>query len=110
MKRKKGYKVDCFKIGDVITRLKSSKWNNDFLRGDPVEFVGIFNNQIWLRTNEKNKLPLCDKDKGHNIITLNIEEWINGWNLYEHPDSVRKKEMDKKLDNYMQVNLGSTFK
>lgn len=104
---KEGQSIMCFKKGDHITRLEpahiSEKRYNENLGieievtlrsdqsmiGEPYEFIGIFNNQIWL----KMKGGVHYRILGETNIRLNLKDWGDGWGEFVLPEGFDIKDI-----------------
>lgn len=90
---RKGLNIDSFKKGDVITRLEPANWQREAFNenlgvvvetdvqkdnswlGEPLEFIGIENNVIYL----KHLIGIFKDD----ISELRPHEgWSEGWGIY----------------------------
>lgn len=103
---KEGFDIFGFKKGDVLTRVQrgfklhytESEFGSeepkvvkvpryaDFM-GKPVIFHGIYNNQIHVQPEGKDKYE-----------TLSLEEFTHGWDYYEKPD-IEMEMADKSSDD-----------
>ena len=94
---KSGHSIACFKKGDIITRLipaeaTREEFNENLgvmvekkekyygYQGQPFEYIGIFNNDIWLKNVMKS-----DYFFGK-TIRLSADAWSEGWDIFELPE------------------------
>ena len=94
-----GNSIFTFKEGDIITRVMPSRMENEELNpnlgvmqlvsvmcdnsylGDPMKYIGIFNNQIWL----ENMDPFHARSFGKKPTRLNLHSWSEGWAPFYMP-------------------------
>jgi hypothetical protein len=92
--KKEGHSIFTFKKGDIIIRLKSAMIKKPFYNDnlmitifeptnidnsyrDPNEFIGVFNNLIYLKSL-----------KYKTVHTLDLENWGEDWGLFDIPDGL----------------------
>lgn len=98
-----GKNISFFEKGDIITRvipaiihreeetdimgnIKVDLREDYSYRGDPLEYVGIANNMIYL----KRYSDLDKKVFGNSLIDLDIQRWSDGWDIYIDPEELSK--------------------
>jgi len=90
--------ISAFNYGDIITRIEPARitqpYYNENLnmeieivmrvdssyRGEPMEFIGIINNIIYLK---RIRQPFIGK-----YTELEIERWSDGWGRYIDPEQL----------------------
>ena len=94
---KSGHSISCFKKGDIITRLEPAETTREEFnynlgvmverkekyygyQGQPFEYIGIFNNDIWVKSVMKSDY-FCSR-----TFRLPLDAWSEGWGIFELPE------------------------
>lgn len=111
MKKQNGKNINCFIEGDIITRIESIVKTTDLpfvdyhnsnseikidiipydnsYRGEPLKFLLIANNMIYLHPMSSEEYYLSQEDENY-MISLPLEIYENGWDYYVNPKEMLK--------------------
>ena len=87
----------------VLSKTKEPKelnitlgYSRDYM-GLPFEFLGIYNNMIYLRSAVNVPLNILGTKIGQKLFYLPMDQWDRNWKLFEIPPSISMVELEEML-------------